>query len=489
MSISGSIDQNLNLLQKAQILILALLLGLCPLSAQSKIDSLFGKLDPQKWAAAVSKNSSRLEDKIISKSEKTLRKLQRQEEKTYKKMLNTKDSLLAKESLELVRAQYAGLNEKLRTSPNSVSASNIKEYIPHLDSVQSALNFLGQSGLTGNISPALSKIQSLNARIQQAGDIRQFIKERKQELKRQLENLGLVKQLKQFNKEAYYYSQQIREYTAILKDPKKIEKKAISLLAKTKIFQDFMRKNSILASMFRIQGDPNDPAYQASLAGLQTRAQVNNLIQQQLSAGGPNAIQQFQQNMQQAQSQLNQLKDKVLKSGGGASDEDMPDFKPNTQKTKTFFERLEFGTNIQSQRATNYFPVTSDIGLSIGYKLKNGVIGVGASYKLGWGRSWNNINISSQGVGLRSYLDWKIKGSLWITGGYEQNYKSAFSGFNQLRNYSAWQQSGSLGISKSMPKKSKFLTRTKIQLLWDFLSYQAFPKTQPVIFRIGYCFK
>lgn len=488
MSISGTIDQNLNLLQKAQILILALLLGLCPLSAQSKIDSLLGKLDPQKWAAAVSKNSSRLEDKIISKSERTLHKLQKQEEKIYKKMLKTKDSLVAKESLDRVRAQYAGLNEKLRTSPNSVSASNIKEYIPHLDSVQSALNFLGQSGLTGNISPALSKIQSLNARFQQTSDIRQFIQERKRELKSQLENIGLGKQLKQFNKEVYYYGQQIKEYTAILKDPKRIEKKALSLLAKTKIFQDFMRKNSFLASMFRMPGDANDPAYQASFIGLQTRAQVNNLIQQQLAVGGPNAMQQFQQNLQQAQSQLNQLKDKISKAGGNASDDDMPNFKPNTQRTKSFLQRLEYGTNFQSQKATNFLPVTSDIGLTVGYKLKNGVIGIGASYKLGWGRGWNNIHITNQGVGIRSYLDWKIKGSLWISGGYEQNYKSAFSDISQLRNNSAWQQSGLIGMSKTIPIKSKFFKKSKIQMMWDFLSYEQVPRTQPIVFRIGYNF-
>ena len=45
----------------------------------------------------------------------------------------------------------------------------------------------------------------------------------------------------------------------------------------------------------------------------------------------------FQQNLQAAQGQLNQLKDKLNKLGSnGGGDMDMPDFKPNQQKTKTF---------------------------------------------------------------------------------------------------------------------------------------------------------
>ena len=151
----------------------------------------------------------------------------------------------------------------------------------------------------------------------------------------------------------------------------------------------------------------------------------------------PNAQQQFQQNLQAAQAQLNQLKDKVLRFGGGSSDAVMPEgFRKNDMKTKTFFQRLEYSANIQSQKATSFFPVTSDIGLSIGYKLNDkSIIGIGASYKLGWGRGWNNIRLSGEGAGLRSYIDWKLKGSFWLSGGYEQNYKSAFKDFKSVERY------------------------------------------------------
>jgi hypothetical protein len=233
---------------------------------------------------------------------------------------------------------------------------------------------------------ALSKADALKMQLQKAESIKQFLKERKEMLLQQAEKFGLVKQLKSINKQVYYYSQQIAEYKAILNDPKKIEKKALEILAKTKLFKDFMRKNSMLASLFRMPGDPNDPTAQASLAGLQTRAQVNNLIQTQIAAGGPNAQQQFQQNLQAAQSQLSQLKDKVMKYGGGSSDMEMPEgFKPNNQKTKSFWQRIELGTNLQNQKSNGFLPTTSDLGISIGFKPNDkSIIGIGSSFKMGW---------------------------------------------------------------------------------------------------------
>jgi hypothetical protein len=194
--------------------------------------------------------------------------------------------------------------------------------------------------------------------------------------------------------------------------------------------------------------------------------------------------------MQSAQSQLAQLKDKMQKLGAGSSDAEMPEgFTPNSQKTKSFWQRLQYGTNIQSQRASGVFPVTSDIGLSAGYKLNDkSIIGVGTSYKLGWGRSIQNMRITHQGVGLRGFLDWKIKKSIWISGGYEMNYRSQISDFTQLQDYSQWQRSGLIGLSKTIPIKTKFFKNSKVLLLWDFLSYEQRPRTQPIIFRVGYNF-
>lgn len=451
---------------------------------QTSLDSILRKVDPQKWAATIGQKAGSLKEKIISKSTKTLNRLQRQEEKLCRKMLKSKDSLAAKTALVDIKAKYGGMREKLN-SPAILTTGG--QYISKLDSLTTTLKFLDQNGAGGKVKEALQKTKALQDKFKQAEEIQKFIKARKQQLKEQLEKLGMVKQLKKFNKEVYYYSAQIKEYRELLKDSKKLERKALKLLSKTKLFKDFFRRNSQFASLFRIPGDPNDPSSQASLAGLQTRAQINNLIQQQIAAGGSGASAQVSQNIQDAQVHLTQLKDKVLKAGGGGSGDELPDFKPNNQKTKGFWKRLELGANVQTQKATNFFPVTSDIGVSLGYKLNDkSIMGIGASYKMGWGTGWRDLTISHQGLGLRSYVDVKLKGSFWMSGGYEQNYRAGFNSITQLQDMNAWQQSGLIGISKVVSLKTRLFKKTKLQILWDFLSSQQLPQTQSIIFRISY---
>ncbi len=444
-----------------------------------------------KYLSSINKTAGNLESNLDKKTEKLLSKLRQQESRIFKKLQKT-DSTKAKALLNQSEAQYKKLEQNI-----TKLSKNGNTYLPSLDTLTSSLKFLQQNpGLLklkdnrGQLTNAMDKVQGLQEQFNKAELVKKFIKERKQTLTKQLERIGFVKEMKQINKLVYYYQAQVNEYKEILKDHKKAERKAIELLSQTKLFKEFMQKNSQLASLFRLPSNtPTDPAaLNASLAGLQTRAQVNALLQQQLAA--PGAMDQFRNNMQSAQSQLNSLKNKLGNQIGntGGQDIDMPEgFKPNQQKVKSFKDRLEYNTDFQSQRSNGYFPTTSDIGLSVGYKLNDkSIIGIGTAYKLGWGRNIQNIKITHQGIGIRSYVDWKIKGGFWLTGGYEQNYRQQFNSIEVLKDLSAWQQSGLIGLSKQINLNSKIFKRTSVKLLWDFLSYQQIPRTQPVLFRVGY---
>ena len=165
----------------------------------------------------------------------------------------------------------------------------------------------------------------------------------------------------------------------------------------------------------------------------------------------------------------------------------MPDFKPNNQKAKSFLERIEWGSNLQTTKGNLYFSKTCDIGLSAGYKLNDkSIIGIGASYKVGLGQSWQNIAITHQGAGLRTFVDFKLKGNFWISGGAELNYRNEFRRIEVLKDLNAWQQSALLGISKKYKVGKKF--KGNAQLLYDFLWKQQQPRTQAVVFRVGYNF-
>jgi hypothetical protein len=132
-------------------------------------------------------------------------------------------------------------------------------------------------------------------------------------------------------------------------------------------------------------------------------------------------------------------------------------------------------------------PTTADMGFGVNYKMKFGAVGVGASYKMGLGSGWRDIRLSSNGAGLRSYLDIKLKKQLFISGGYEQNYFNSFRSFTQLKESTARQSSGLLGISRKVTGKGK--KSAKVSILWDFLSYQHRPVSQPIIVRFGYTLK
>jgi hypothetical protein len=127
---------------------------------------------------------------------------------------------------------------------------------------------------------------------------------------------------------------------------------------------------------------------------------------------------------------------------------------------------LEYGFNIQTQRQITCSQQQVIWQRLEVLKLMIKIIGIGASYKLGLGTGWNNIRLSHQGVGLRTYLDWKFKGSIWLSGGYEQNYKSIIRNISQLQNKSTWQKSGLIGLSKKYKVGNKL--NGKVQLMWDF---------------------
>ena len=128
----------------------------------------------------------------------------------------------------------------------------------------------------------------------------------------------------------------------MLKEPDKIEQKALSILRNVPAFQKFWQKNSCLAQLFPT---PANYGTLQALNGLQTNIQVQAMAAQQLGASATasgNPTQYLQQQMSHAQSFLNGLKEKVTSLGGtsGTGDMEIPDFQPNSQHTKKFLKRL-----------------------------------------------------------------------------------------------------------------------------------------------------
>lgn len=468
---------------------------------QLQEDSTFRATDiPEKSLNRISQKSDHYFHAINSRSVAALNRMEKLENKYYRKLARI-DSGKAKEifldSKEFYDKARAVLQNKLDLTKRKAVV-----YVPWLDSVSTTLRYLGKLNL--NYDPAsfpemkgidktLESIKSLQEMLGKSKSITKLIDERKNMLVRQFQDIGLLKDLKKLQTTVYYYKAQLAEYKDALNEPDQLFSKSIRLLQKIPAFNEFYSRNSILSQYFRpAPSNPQDPAYLQSLTGLQTRESVSKIMQEKLGTEKiPDAQQQLDQLVQGSQSEIDRLKSKIVTGLNQLSKEaeQIPNFKPQSSKTKTFFKRLEYGMNIQTKKATSFYPISTDIGVSVGYKINDkSIVGIGASYSFGWGKDFKHIQISHNGVGLRSFVDWNIKWGLWLTGGYEMNYNQVFRDFSQLNSFDAWKHSGLIGLSKNIPVNSKYLKFSKAQVLLDLMSFKQVPRTQALLVRVGYGF-
>jgi hypothetical protein len=153
-----------------------------------------------------------------------------------------------------------------------------------------------------------------------------------------------------------------------------------------------------------------------------------------------------------------------------------------------FKQRLEFGWNFQQTPGRNSFPATNDVGLSLGYQFsRKGTLGIGAAYRFGLG-SWDKITLTHEGMGLRSYIDYRLSKpearlleNIWITGSFEMNYWQRIYYLNQYRHL-AWQASGLLGLTK---KVKTVKGQMKMQVMVDLLAIRKNSVGDCLQFRMG----
>lgn len=448
---------------------------------------------PLKAITKVATKIDKYNKRVITKTEKTLTKLSRWENK-LRPLLQKASPETAQKLYGNNQLTFSSLLEQLKKG-ESIFEGYKAEYNSYQDKLTTSLKYLEQqksnlnSKLIIPIKNANKKATELSANLDNSEAIQKFIKERRKKLVNEaIKYLGKSKYLTKIDKESFYYIETLKNYKELFSNPKKTELVAIKILDKIPAFNQFMKKNSMLAKLFRSSDISNIDM--ANISGLQTIAETKSLIDDKISSGGPNAKQIVSENLQNAQRELIKLKNEVIKKANNGSGElEMPNSKPNLQKTKTFWQRLEYGANFQPIKSNNLVPASFDIALNVGYKLNNkSIVGIGSSYKLGLG-TIKNIRLSSQGLGIRSYLDWKLKKQFFISGGFEMNYFSSFKDIAQLKTVNDWQQSGLIGITKKVGVKTKFFKATKVQLLYDVLANKHKPVSQPVLFRVGYSFK
>jgi hypothetical protein len=409
------------------------------------------------------------------------------------------DSTAAMSYLQQTKDAYANLLEKFNGAKKGSAAG---PYIPRLDSLQCLVSFLGAiPGGKDQLNKALKSIEGLKGDWLRGESIKSFLTERAATLNNLREQFPQLRGIKgaaaKYSKELFYYKSRLNQWKEELNKPANWEATALKALNKVPVFQRFLRENSQLSSLFGMQSNGAPDMTAVAMNGMQTRATLQTLLQQRLGPAAENLEQQLASHAVAPGTGFMDIRDKITSlRSAGMTDEDasaMPAFKKNSQRTKPFLKRLEYGFDLQTGKRSAYqFPASNDLAISLGYRLNDRLVtGVGVAYKFSMGSAWNKINFTHDGIGLRSYLDWKLAapgkgnnvlfGNIWVSGGIEQNYWSRFENIAELRSL-AWQTSGLIGVSKKIQYKKK---TAKLQLLWDFLQPAG---NRAVVFRWGYNF-
>ena len=460
---------------------------------------------PVHYMHAAGEKADKLNRQLTRNTTKALRRLQKQEEKINRK-LNKVDSLASDnllthsiDSLSCLRAVIQGKAGKIEGWTDRLPGKN---YIPYLDTLKNALGFLNQYGSKLNqlkngqeqLQTAMGSVQALESRMQQLQGIQQYMDERKALLAQVLSKYGdaFQKDMSRITKNLAFYKGRVQNYKALWQEPDKLEAKTLEMLHQVPAFNRFMQKHSALAALFNVSRSTASGSLEEELQGLQTRQHVQQALQGRLQAGGTDGRQRISQQMTRARQHLRQLKDK-LSSGGSTAD--MPDFQPRDLKSHTLFQRLEFGGNVGVSKPPRFssvpditFPTTSDIAGQVAYKFSDkGSVGVGVAFKLGWGTSIRKIHFTMGGYELRSFIDWQIRqSSFYLNGGMEMHFNQTAPDVPELEALNDWVPSALLGLKKKYKINDKL--KGTMMLLFDFLYQQHLPRTQPVVFRVGYSF-
>lgn len=350
-------------------------------------------------------------------------------------------------------------------------------YLSRFDTLQTLFSFAGMES-PELMRKATDAVTLMKDKLGATEVTDQWIRERQQMLYDALSRhsslpSGIKKAFDQWKGEAWVWKARAEAWRETLNNPQQIEKEALRILHRQPFFKKFMAENGELARLFGPPAGSNGLPPGTAIPGLQTRATLAQELQARFGAAALQSGGALQQQLQSGMDQLSQQQNNPLAQAVSevtqAGEQVQAALSPRQQekadlKAQPLKERFEFGVNLQSATRIQDFPAVRDIGLSAGYKLNpRSVVGIGIAYKFALGDSWKDIDWTHEGVGFRSFFDWRLASAgskflkgIWLTGGIEMNYWSRIARDAQWEDL-AWEKSGLVGVSKRFEKKEKAL--------------------------------
>jgi hypothetical protein len=340
---------------------------------------------------------------------------------------------------------------------------------PLLDSLRLVSGFAQHSGLSSETGKARQSIERAQAQL----DIGQRTKA---ELQRRIdcwksqakEHPEYKKWAGMMEKERYYYSAQIGEYRKALRDPSVLDDKLMNALRRDPRFSDF------LAAL---------PAKPQDTEKMQPRQLVQQMMQSQAAAIDPDAKKLIADARRKGSDLLDGLSDKASGFGNIDNAAQVPAFTPNPYKTKSFWERIDVGFDLQFDRKTRLLPSSGVAGVQASFNFsQRWSAGLLVNYRFGTGEI-RRIRFSHQGAGYGAFANYRVWKGLGVQAGFERNWRMETE-VNENRYPSGWMSSALAGLTWEYGVGKK--VKGTAGVFFDFLHRRHTPETNAILWRMGW---
>jgi len=442
------------------------------------------------------KSLTKLNDRVEKQQKRLLHKLKNKEKK-FANRLRRRDSIAfvsyQRQSLTFDSIAYLRKNDSNAAYKRSSWRSNAS-----VDSLRTITSFINKK------DPEFNKDAGVNEYNQQFNDIKNeanyndYINNLISQHTQALKSLGKGNiGLKGIEKQVFYAKAKMKVFKDISDEPSKAEDLALEALQGQQGFEQSLQ-----------QSDPNSMASLAAKGataadlekmGYQTKQQVTKALQQKYgnNLGGlkenvGKQIKDYQDQLKKIQNTKNTVK-QTKTSLSKFKSFNRPEFKVNPMRGLPLWRRIEKQLNWQTSRATldgkpALFQVSAMAGFKHTPKLS---YGIGIATSIGLGQNWNNVKLSFEGVGLRTYANWQLIYGIGAYAGYERMYKQAAFIDNKstaqetlptLHEKRLYSESVLLGLTKSYSINDKW--NGSMQVLYD-VWWKEKGLRSPIVIRIA----
>ena len=448
------------------------------------------------------KSIDKYNSRIEHQQKHLLNKLKRKETHFAHKLKNSDSLAYARYKLQS-SPSYDSISKLSKSDTGITAASFSKQKNTSVDSLRGVQSFVqSKSGLSTNAPQAQgtnSDLNSLQGKMNFHNYINQLITQRTNNLKNLAGSESNVPGLKGIEKQVFYGKSKMSVYKEMEEDPTKAEDKAMEYLQGTSSFDKYM-KNAIQGEAGSMQALAADGAGASELEsmGYQTKRQMQKNLQQQFGNNLGAVALQMSSQVNDFQKNVTGVTDNIKESKQSLTSIkhiDKPSFSVNPMRGLPFWKRIEKQYNWQTTRASTNGKQPAIIEPSAMFGFKHTpklTYGIGAATDIGLGQSWQNIHLSFQGIGLRSFVSWEWQYGLGAYAGYERMYnKFVFTKKVQTQSAdvpinahstTSYNESVLLGVTKKYCINNKY--NGQIQLLYD-IWWQEKGLRSPIILRFA----